>query len=283
MINNNCCIVIPIYKEILSETDIISLKQCLKILSKYHIVFITNKKLDCSAYIEICRKYNTDFSFEYFHYCYSFGINGYNALLLSKKFYTRFKNYTYILIYQLDAYVFRDELDYWCGQGYDYIGAPWMSIKSILDTPKFGNHYNLTVGNGGFSLRKIGSFIMFSPKIQHIHFLCLIITLFNILGEKSKKNIVYRLIRYISFPLKLIVNKLNIITDSKKHEDVAWSKLLQNCGNIPSGDIAALFAFEVFADYLYEEYTNRKLPFGCHAWTKYSRWQLFWEKYIPLE
>jgi hypothetical protein len=44
--------------------------------------------------------------------------------MLSIDFYKRFRDYKFILIYQLDAYVFRDELEYWCEQDYDFIGAP---------------------------------------------------------------------------------------------------------------------------------------------------------------
>jgi hypothetical protein len=58
-----------------------------------------------------------------------------------------------MLIYQPDAFVFRDELDYGCSKGYDYIGAPWFIG---LDSPKTPFKF-LGVGNGGFSLRKISS------------------------------------------------------------------------------------------------------------------------------
>ena len=35
-----------------------------------------------------------------------------------------------MLIYQLDAYVFKDELLNWANKGYDYIGAPWLPWKN---------------------------------------------------------------------------------------------------------------------------------------------------------
>jgi len=44
--------------------------------------------------------------------------------MMSPAFYDAFKAFDYILIYQLDAFVFRDELEYFCSLGYDYIGAP---------------------------------------------------------------------------------------------------------------------------------------------------------------
>jgi hypothetical protein len=278
----NQCIVIPIYKKTPSETELISLRQCLKILSKYQIIFVACKELDCSVYVKICKEYNAAFSFEYFPYYYSFGLYGYNALLLTKKFYLRFQKYQYMLIYQLDAYVFRDELEYWCDQDYDYIGAPFVSVNSIVEVPQFGNRYNVAVGNGGFCLRKIDTFIrLSSPEIRRMYLLCMCITLFNILVEKSKKNFFCKFIRLILFPLKIIIDKLYYATGESKNEDILWSKLLQSRGRIPSAGTAAAFSFESRCDYLYE-FTDHRLPFGCHGWPEYYKWQLFWKKFIPL-
>lgn len=44
--------------------------------------------------------------------------------MLSAEFYDRFAAYEYVLIYQLDAFVFADRLAEFCQMGYDYIGAP---------------------------------------------------------------------------------------------------------------------------------------------------------------
>ena len=42
-----------------------------------------------------------------------------------------FLEYQYMLIYQLDAFVFEDKLDYFCELGYDYIGIP---VPDYTDT-----------------------------------------------------------------------------------------------------------------------------------------------------
>jgi hypothetical protein len=282
MKNTNCCIVIPIYKTTLEKTEIISLRQCLTILSNYQIVFITHQKLNCQYYNIICAEYNIDILYKYFPSYYFYGISGYNALLLSKHFYEQFLNYKYILIYQLDAYVFRDELEFWCNQDYDYIGSPWLSIKSITDIPTFGSKFGYIVGNGGLCLRKIESMIRFySPEIMRMYILSICTTYFNLLAEKSKKNILLRIIHYIFYPLKLIFDKFNSKCGDAKNEDVVWAKILESHGKIPSGEIAALFSFEMYCDYLYE-LTNHKLPFSCHGWPEYYRYQLFWKKFIQL-
>ena len=64
---------------------------------------------------------------ETFDPAYFTSIQGYNRLLLSTEFYQRFLGSAYLLICQLDVFVFRDELAGWVARGYDYVGAPWVS------------------------------------------------------------------------------------------------------------------------------------------------------------
>lgn len=74
-------------------------------------------------------------------------------LMLSPTFYGAFQSYRYVLIYQLDALVFSDRLMEWCASDWDYVGAPWLKCA---DSPWVGAS---RVGNGGFSLRKVSSFL----------------------------------------------------------------------------------------------------------------------------
>ena len=280
--NDLCCIIIPVYKKNIKKEEIASLKQCCTILRKYPVIFITHKNLDCSVYTNICRDIGASFKYAYFNEKYFSGIFGYNAIMLSKQFYTKFKNYKYILIYQLDAYVFRDELEYWCNQDYDYIGAPWMSVSSITEPPTFGNMYDLEIGNGGFSLRKTETFIrLYSLKIWLLYLFFEIYTLFDRITELSKKYFFFRLMRYIVFPFKIFFDRFYLIKQDKKNEDMLWSKVLQSSGKIPTAHIAAHFSFERYCDYLFEV-TDRNLPFGCHAWSEYYPYQLFWKNFIKL-
>lgn len=69
---------------------------------------------------------------------------------MSPQFYEKFLSFYYILIYQLDAFVFYDALEFFCSLGYDYIGA------SVAYSSWYGyKEKNPRVGNGGFSLRKV--------------------------------------------------------------------------------------------------------------------------------
>ena len=280
--NDLCCIVIPVYKNKIKNEEITSLKQCCVVLQKHPIVFITHKKLDCAIYADICHNAGVSFKYEYFNKKYFSDIYGYNALLLSKIFYTRFNNYKYILIYQLDAYVFKDELVYWCNQNYDYIGAPWMSFNSLTEPPTFGNFYGLEIGNGGFSLRKTEAFIrLYSFKIWLLYLFFEIYNLFNRILKLSKKYFSFKLIRYIVFPPKIFFDRFYFTKREKYNEDMLWSKILQSSGKIPTAHIAAHFSFEQYCDHLFEV-TDRNLPFGCHAWSEYYPYQLFWKNFIKL-
>lgn len=138
-------IVIPVYKETLSLTEWISLRQAYRILGRYPICFMAPEKM---------RPFLEDMGCQaaYFPDIRLSSRLEYSKLLLEAEFYQRFQAYQYMLIYQTDAFVFSDRLHDFCALGYDYIGAPiaiWPKIDRIR--PK--------IGNGGFSLRKIESCI----------------------------------------------------------------------------------------------------------------------------
>lgn len=135
-------IAIPRYREELSELENVSLAQVIKVLGHYDIFWVIPKSMK-----NIIKDDFEQISFadEYFS-----STSAYNNLMLSEHFYSVFNKYEYILIYQLDCFVFYDKLDYFCNLGYDYIGAPW---------PRGCFYYNSVnrcvwhVGNGGLSLR----------------------------------------------------------------------------------------------------------------------------------
>ncbi|MBO7213161.1 MAG: hypothetical protein J6U99_01215, partial [Rikenellaceae bacterium] len=111
---NRVVVVIPTYRNELSEWEKLSLEQCVKVLSKnHHIKIVAPEGIDSHG-LQVER-----FDSKFFD-----GLAGYNKLMLAAEFYDRFSDYDYILIYQLDGWVFRDRLNEWCSQGWDYIGAP---------------------------------------------------------------------------------------------------------------------------------------------------------------
>ena len=152
---NNIAVVIPIYKSQWDERETIALKQALNVLSKYDIIAVLPENLVLKE---------SGFSkAERFADSYFTGIESYNKLMLSADFYRRFLPYEYILIYQLDAFVFSDKLLYFCDLDFDYIGAPWLHGMFHY---KDDTHVVWYVGNGGLSLRKVNSFLRVIEKIN---------------------------------------------------------------------------------------------------------------------
>lgn len=240
-------VAIPIYKEKPDALEIISLKQCLKILADYPIVFFYPQALDTRFYQNICEEFEVNPALESFEDHYFKNIQGYNALLLSKEFYKRFSEYEFMLIYQLDAFVFKDELQEWCAFNYDYIGSPWVYDDFVhsyngVHAPLWSQaHWRKRInygGNGGFSLRKISSFLRF--------------------------------LRFFPF----------LTRDFKGNEDGFWSFYTDWYNpffKIAPAETALQFAFEKHPEQSYQK-LNQHLPFGCHAWHKYNI--NFWKPHL---
>lgn len=119
-------IVIPVYKPILSADEEHSLRQCISVLGNYQVTLVCPDGLNVSEYSKVAGR---ELRCETFQPSFFENIDGYNRLMMSRMFYERFSGYDYMLIYQLDAWVFSDELTEWCLKGYDYVGAPWFELN----------------------------------------------------------------------------------------------------------------------------------------------------------
>ena len=148
-----CCIVVPVYKKNPVFFEQASLMQCVRTLGKKRdICLAAPMNLDLSNYISLCPGYK--FRVKRLSNDFFTGIESYNQLCKRWEFYNLFNDYQYILIYQLDCWVFADNLDYFISLGYDYIGAPWISVDAKENTARIDK-----CGNGGFSLRRVDKFI----------------------------------------------------------------------------------------------------------------------------
>ena len=245
-------IIIPIYKIDLSLTEQISLNQCIKILGNHSIVFVQPESLDTSSINFEGRISSEKFPDHYFK-----SVFGYNRLMLTASFYERFSHSKFILIYQLDAYVFKDELLYWCSKDYDYIGAPWIAtpnkgfkkVLSLFDSKKKKARSEIfyKVGNGGFSLRKVSTHISNSKKMKSV-----------IEQNLSRSKDDFRIM-----------------------EDVFWSSIPEHDSSflIPDYKEGLQFAFDRKPE-LALKLNNNKLPFGCHGFEK-PKVRAFWNRMMP--
>ena len=237
-VGRNCVMIcIPIYKSELSDTEKISLAQVNRVLGNYPRCFVAPESLQFDYGQD-----GAEISIERFPDYYFKNIKGYSNLLLDVKFYRRFAAYEYMLIYQLDAFVFKDELEYFCNMGYDYIGAPIARLNALWHA------MGARVGNGGFSLRRISAAIRvleqwFSTPTEH--------PLQNLFWQAED----------------LFWGYCGVMAEYDFY--------------IPSVDIALNFAVQDNVGHAFQKIDNGWHPFGCHAWCKDNRsfWQPHIEKY----
>lgn len=149
----NCVVVIPVYKSNLSEYEVISLKNNINKFKGYDISVIVPQGLDVS---EMTTYLDQKLSIITFDKDYFKGFDGYNRLMLSEVFYSKFSEYKYILICQLDVFVISDKLEYFLNKKFDYIGAPIVSCHPWKN--------ELKSINGGFSLRNVARTLSFLKK-----------------------------------------------------------------------------------------------------------------------
>ncbi|MDY6269136.1 DUF5672 family protein [uncultured Selenomonas sp.] len=149
-------IAIPVYRQELRWYEQLSLARCFEVLGSYPIVFIAPEGATLDYGPEYRDVPRVTFPAQYFE-----SVDGYSALLLSTTFYQRFRDFRKLLIYQLDAFVFSDQLMDFVAMDYDWIGAPWF-LGCHWDfgdwNRKLGIRKTFPVGgNGGFCLRDIQS------------------------------------------------------------------------------------------------------------------------------
>ncbi len=238
---SSAAVVIPVHKQILSAYEKMALEQCFRIFVNYPVILVAPENLNLVNYYNI-GKFNKTVTFANSNFSNK---RKYDHMMLSSFFYKSFFDYKYILIYQLDSFVFSDQLPYWCEKGYSYIGGPWKEPrtyylgKHIPLLPKKAFKIQLQVGNGGLSLRKVKDCYRVSWLYEKI---------------------------FCFKPLD---------------EDVLWAAAGRFIPGfkIPTVESAAFFALDENPLEIYEQFGSQK-PFGCHAWMKYDHdfWISFFQK-----
>lgn len=253
------------------------MRRCLDVLNKYDVCFIAPKSLDLENYKKILNEYNKKFRAELFDDSNFSSLKNYSRLMLKKDVYEPFLDYEKMLIYQLDAWIFKDELEYWCKEPYDYIGAPW--FEGWADNVKVDTPLQKFAGNGGFSLRSVDKmYKLVSSKIKgHL-------SLKEVYEIYKKNHLISNILTTPIFIIKWIFQKerfLNYFETTDFYEDVAINKIVQRKNldwfRLAPCEKALKFSFEVQPKVLFEK-NNNNLPFGCHAFLKYD-WEFF-KKYI---
>lgn len=228
----NCAVIIPVYRSWMEPFEKASLMR-LKQLIPNDVYLIAPEGLCLDEYLELWPTLNI----EYFSAQYFKSVLTYNKLMLSVELYVCFQslNYKWMLVHQLDAFLFHADLKQFTDSSYDYFGAPWISPQVVH--PWIVNRYLLKifgtkvfVGNGGLSLRRI------EPTIN------------------------------------LLVSKKRFIDDWFQNEDgffAYWGVKSTSFHSCPF-DIAARFAFESSPEELYIM-NGGVLPLGCHGLPRYNQ------------
>ncbi len=251
------------HKASLDWYEEISMRQCEKVLGGRHpIRLVCPEGLDVGAYLEIAPSVVPEFVPPRF----LASIEAYNRFKISSWLYRRFQEFDFILTYELDAFVFRDELLDWCREGWDYIGAPWFEgwQEATPDSSFIG------VGNSGFSLRRTGPCLQISRAVEWVE---------RFLPPRLYRSEKFR--RLIpSIPLRNLL-KLTGYTD--QHEDDFWAGFVPKAYpdfKIAPFEKAKLFSLEANARHILN-CAPKQIPFGCHAW--HSCDPDFWRPLIQAE
>jgi hypothetical protein len=266
------CVIIPVYQPLLTAAEALSLTACKEHLSGYDCYLIFPQGLDISAYTTI----HNGLILKPVKPQWLASIEAYNKMKLDLSFYNMFSDYSHLLTYELDAYIFSDKLKAAHAFEFDFIGAPFFDgYWAVKPDAK------LVPGcNSGFSVRNIQSCI-------------------KVLSSMHKYRVHWMLYKFFLAPVRRIRLWLNSLTknryevfitgkfacyfdDSHLNEDVAWTEVVPKL--FPDFKIAdplsaLTFSFEYNLPKSYR-LNGSKLPLGCHAWLKH---QEFWKDYINLD
>ncbi len=270
-----CVVVIPVFREHPDKYEEISLKQCAGILGKYPVRILAPNGLNLESFYKLftaCK----DFGHIYFHKKYFRSPQTYNRFMKSPKLYKALEQYAYFLMHHMDAFVFRDELEYWCDKGYDMIGAPIYKFDGTIEPKKY-----LGVGNSGFSLHKISSALKVLRSFKRVY------SFKEFLGWYRKYNWKGRIYHFPYF-VRMLAGlggwSHHLFNYSKLNEDIFWG--IQVPAAFPEFKVAPFEeAYKFSMEYNCEkliELNNGNLPFGCHQWYK-GEFLGFWKKSILEE
>ena len=261
--SNKVIVLVISHKASLDPFEEISLKQCQRVLGGHPIRLVCPAGLDLAAYRRIVPELQADFIPPHWLASYQ----AFNRLKILPYLYRRYRDFEFVLFYELDAFVFRDELLDWCAQDWDLIGAPWFEKYDLAQE----NAKPAGTGNGGFSLRRTASMLRVSRTWRYQEPASQVVRSWRE-GRCSLKwalaNLTFRNNFFAPF------------NNFMGHEDVFWGKVASRRFpwlRVAPYEVARRFSFEVNPSRLYSE-CNNTLPFGCHKWMKFE--PHFWSKHF---
>jgi hypothetical protein len=256
----NPTVLVPVHKVVPSDLEVISLRQCGRCFARRPLVLLAPAGLDLSAYEALlpgARVLRVEAK-------WMSSVRAYNRLMISPIIYRSLARYTHLLVHEPDALVLRDELDFWCREEYDYIGAPWFVgyENAEPNAPFFG------VGNFGFSLHRPTMMLTILRGKQRWYAGDeLWRDLFRALRSREANRLI-RLLRGTGRAGTLggasAIYEYNC--------DIFWGQLVPRLVKdfrIAPPEVALKFSWDTFPSRCYKM-CNGALPFGLHAWARYD-------------
>ncbi|MBD2257273.1 DUF5672 family protein [Pseudanabaena sp. FACHB-2040] len=247
-------VVLPLYKPDFNEYEKISFLLADHVLANHTRVIVKPHSLNL--------KFSgwTLFSFDDWFFR---SHNNYSQLLLDIDFYTQFKDFDYILIYQLDSLVLSDRLLEWCQKQYDYIGPLWDRNEIEFWENVTWNYVDFGCGNGGFSLRKVSSCIeALRGAIAEAQ---------RALGKDTSLCSFGDMIqRYSS-----LLHKGKVFSNNEDMFWGFWANRFKGDFKLGSLEDSLAFGFEYNPEKCLTM-NHGELPFGAHAWFKFKESREFW-------
>ncbi|WP_231590631.1 DUF5672 family protein [Hymenobacter terrenus] len=253
----------PAYKEFanLTESEQISWWQSTKVYHQYDFVLACPMSLNTSGYVS--ESLARPVQIERFADSYFTSTSSYNKLMLSLDFFQRFAAYEFMLVCQLDVFVFYNALPEWCAKNYSYVGPPW--FKGFIPEPDQAELWR--VGNGGFSLRKV------ADSLRVLHSFRFVFDWTTLVRECFSKGFVAGLVQLPTYAKRMLLgnNTHHRLNDYPSQEDVFWSIICQDrfgWYTVPSATEALMFGFDHHPSIMLKLNEGR-LPMGFHAWDRH--------------
>lgn len=254
-------IVVPTYRDRLTVDEEISLRHLELVLDGRPRYLVAPRSLGPErAGFEVA-----SFDDDYFQ-----SVDSYSRLLLEPSFYRRFEDYEFVLIYQLDCLVFRDELDRFAAAGFDYVGAPW------LETRKRPERGFSRVGNGGLCLRRVEACLRVleteGPGPRTVS------TLLRLARRREPQNWRQRL-RVARETAEGVARYRRVYSLNEDHFWCDRAPLFDPQFRVADVATGLAFSFDEAPRFAYSILGG--LPMGCHGWHRRER--AFWEPYLLPE
>jgi hypothetical protein len=175
-------VLIPILNPELTVLEEMVLRHCLEAVAKYPVILFTYEGADLS-HIEMNhdRLEVLTFKRKYFE-----SRETLSNLFLMEDFYNRFTWSTFILIHELNSWIIKDEIYYWCKQGYDYLHTNPVLDNSVFKNGKV-NDFSRIIGLNEKQKKALGrSFKEDGLKLCHVQ------RMISTLSAKKKEAHQYR-------------------------------------------------------------------------------------------